>query len=208
MTVQGLTRARADMPVLAERLGAVIRGRLLDVVLVVGVAALTALTAQFSVHIPGTPVPVTGQTFGVLLGAATVGMWRGVAGQVLYIAAGCAGLPVFANGAHGFAQLTGATGGYLVGFVLASAYVGWQARRGSDRRPDSLIGAFLVGSVLIYLPGVAWLAADLHKGLQEALQLGVYPFVLGDVLKAVLAGVLLPSTWRLVGGVERTREVR
>ncbi|ABK53443.1 BioY protein [Acidothermus cellulolyticus 11B] len=196
--VAGAPSSPAARPVLAERLLPVVRGRALDVILIVGVAALTALTAQFSVHIPGTPVPVTGQTFGVLLGAATVGAWRGFAGQLLYIAAGCAGLPVFAGGAHGVHQVFGPTGGYFVGFLLASVFVGWQARRGADRRVDTIAGAFLVGSVLIYLPGVTWLAMDLHVGLAKALELGVYPFVLGDVVKATLAGLLLPTAWRAV----------
>jgi biotin transport system substrate-specific component len=186
--------------VLADRLvPARLDGRVRDVALVVGVTVLTALLAQVSFHIPGTPVPVTGQTFAVLLSAAAVGPLRSVAGQLLYIAVGWAGLPVFSSGTHGWAVVHGVNAGYLVGFVLASALVGFQARRGVDRRADTLAGSFLLGSALIYLPGVWWLQHELHLSYSAAMAAGVYPFLLGDLLKAVLAGALLPTAWRLVG---------
>jgi biotin transport system substrate-specific component len=186
--------------VLADRLApARLDGRVKDAVLVVGVAAFTALLAQVSFHIPGTPVPVTGQTFAVLLSAAAVGPLRSVGGQLLYVAVGWAGLPVFAHGTHGWSVVHGVNAGYLLGFILASALVGFQARRGLDRRADTLAGSFLLGSALIYLPGVWWLQHELHLSYTAAMAAGVYPFLLGDLLKALLAGALVPSAWRLVG---------
>lgn len=192
--------APSRRPVLADRLAPTrLDGRTRDIALVVGVAALTALLAQVSFHIPGTPVPVTGQTFAVLLSAAAVGPLRSVAGQLLYIAIGWAGLPVFSNGTHGWSVVHGVNAGYLVGFVLASALVGFQARRGLDRRADTLAGSFLLGSALIYIPGVWWLQHELHLSYSAAMTAGVYPFLLGDLLKALVAGALLPAAWRLVG---------
>jgi biotin transport system substrate-specific component len=186
--------------VLADRLApSRLDGRTRDLVLIVGVAAFTALMAQVSFHIPGTPVPITGQTFAVLLSASAVGPLRGVLGQLLYIAVGWAGLPVFSSGTHGWAVVHGVNAGYLLGFVLASALVGWQARRGLDRRADTLAGSFLLGSALIYLPGVWWLQHQLHLSYSAAMTAGVYPFLFGDLIKALLAGALLPSAWRLVG---------
>jgi biotin transport system substrate-specific component len=196
----GRLSAPARRPVLADRLvSSRLDGRTRDIALIVGVAALTAVLAQLSFHVPGTPVPVTGQTFAVLLSAAVVGPLRSVAGQLLYIAVGWAGLPVFSSGTHGWSVVHGVNAGYLLGFVLASALVGWQARRGLDRRTDTLAGSFLLGSALIYVPGVWWLQHELHLSYSAAMTAGVYPFLLGDLLKALVAGALVPATWRLVG---------
>jgi biotin transport system substrate-specific component len=192
--------APARRPVLADRLApSRLDGRTRDITLIVGVTALTALLAQVSFHVPGTPVPVTGQTFAVLLSAAAVGPLRSVLGQLLYIAVGWAGLPVFSNGTHGWSVVHGVNAGYLVGFVLASLLVGFQARRGLDRRADTVAGSFLLGSALIYIPGVWWLQHQLHLSYSAAMTAGVYPFLLGDLLKALVAGALLPAAWRLVG---------
>jgi biotin transport system substrate-specific component len=174
-----------------------------DVALVVGVAAFMSLVAQVSFKLPNNPVPVTGQTFGVLLSAAAVGPLRGLAGQLLYIAIGWAGLPVFASGTHGWAVLHGGSGGYFIGFLLATLLVGWQARHGVDRRIDTLAGSFLLASALIYIPGVWWLAHTYHWSYTKAISTGVAPFILGDLLKALAAGALLPAAWKLVG--DRTR---
>jgi biotin transport system substrate-specific component len=187
-------------PVLADRLP---KSLVRDVALVVGVAAFMSLVAQVSFKLPNNPVPVTGQTFGVLLSAAAVGPLRGLAGQLLYIAIGWAGLPVFASGTHGWAVLHGGSGGYFVGFVLATLLVGWQARHGVDRRVDTLAGSFLLASALIYVPGVWWLAHVEHWSYTKAITTGVSPFILGDLLKALAAGALLPAAWKLVGDGKR-----
>ncbi len=187
-------------PVLADRLP---KSLVRDVALVVGVAAFMSLVAQVSFKLPNNPVPITGQTFGVLLSAAAVGPLRGLAGQLLYIVIGWAGLPVFAGGTHGWAVLRGGSGGYFVGFVLATLLVGWQARHGVDRRVDTLAGSFLLASALIYVPGVWWLAHVYHWSYTKAITTGVSPFILGDLLKALAAGALLPAAWKLVGDGKR-----
>lgn len=187
-------------PVLADRLP---KSLVRDVALVVGVAAFMSLVAQISFKLPNNPVPVTGQTFGVLLSAAAVGPLRGLAGQLVYVAIGWAGLPVFADHQHGWAVLSGASGGYFVGFLLAALLVGWHARHGIDRRFDTLAGSFLLATAVIYVPGVWWLAHVEHWSYTKAITTGVAPFILGDLLKALAAGALLPAAWKLVG--DRTR---
>ena len=176
------------------------RSRVVSVVLVVFAAALTALAAQWRFHLPFTPVPVTGQTFAVLLTGAALGWRLGAAGQALYIAAGVFGAPVFADGDSGWEVMTGATGGYIVGFVFAAALVGWAAERGHDRRFVSTVAAFLVGSAVIYVFGVAGLVAYAGMTFPDALARGVVPFLVGDLVKAIAAGAILPSAWRLLGG--------
>lgn len=180
--------------VLADLLpGAVAR----DVGLVIAVAALTALAAQVRIPLPGSPVPITGSTFAVLLGAAAVGPLRGGLAQGLYVLAGLAGLPVFTGGEAGVTYAVGATGGYLVGFVAASVVVGALAKRGADRRALGAAGAFVAGSLVIYAFGVPWLAHVAGMPLREALWSGAGVFVVGDALKALAAGALLPAAWRL-----------
>ncbi len=194
----------------------------LDAVLVVGAAAITALGAQIVITLPFTPVPITGQTFAVLVTASVLGRARGVAGQLLYLLAGAAGLHVFAGGAHGLSSLTGATGGYLVGFVVAAAIVGWLAERGWDRRPGSAAGAMLLGSLVIYAVALPWLYATVGAGLCThpffgayipgtvcgngfllTLYAGFFPFVVGDVLKLLLAATVVPSAWGALGAARR-----
>ncbi len=169
-----------------------------DVALVVGVAALTALAAQLRIPVPGLPVPVTGQTFAVLLGAAALGPVRGSLAQVLYVAAGLVGLPVFTGGASGWEAVAGASGGYLLGFVAASAVVGALARRGADRRVLSTVAAYTAGTAVIYAFGVPWLAAVAGMPLGAALTAGAVVFLPGDAIKAVLAGAALPAVWHRV----------
>jgi biotin transport system substrate-specific component len=183
--------------VLADLLPASTRARGLarDLALVVGGAAFTGTAAQLAVHVPGSPVPVTGQTLAALLVGTALGTRRGVASLALYLLAGLAGLPWFAAGTSG----TGATFGYVVGFVLAGALVGELARRGADRSPLSTAVAMVLGNLAIYAVGVPYLAASLHVGLAEAASLGLYPYLLGDGLKIVLAMGLLPAAWKLVG---------
>lgn len=174
--------------------GAVVR----DLGLVLAVAALTALAAQVRIPLPLSPVPITGSTFAVLLGAAALGPLRGSLAQVVYIAVGIAGLPVFTGSQGGWEYFVGATGGYLVGFVAASAVVGALARRGVDRRLPGAALAFVTGSLVIYAFGVPWLALATGMSWGEAIFRGAVVFVVGDIIKALAAGALLPAAWRAV----------
>jgi len=174
-------------------------GVLTDVVLVALGAGLIAAAAQVSVPLPFTPVPVTGQTFAVLLVGSALGTVRGGSAGSLYLLVGLAGVPVYADGASGWAVVSGATGGYLIAFPLAAALAGWLAEHRWDRRFSSAVGAMLTGNVLIYLLGLPWLAVVLDTGLEKTLELGFYPFVVGDMVKLYLAAALLPSAWRLIG---------
>jgi biotin transport system substrate-specific component len=173
---------------------------LTDALLVLAGTGLVAACAQISVKLGFTPVPVTGQTFAVVLVGASLGSLRGTASLLLYLWLGVAGAPIYAHHAHGWSELTSASGGYLVGFVLASAATGWLAERRWDRRFSSAVSAMLTGNVIIYLVGLPWLAVVLHTNLEKTLEYGLYPFVPGDVFKLYLAGALLPVAWR---GVER-----
>ena len=175
-----------------------------DAVLVSGAAALTALAAQVVIPVPGSPVPVTLQTFAVLVTAAALGSARGALAQLVYLAAGVVGMPVFADGKGGFDAVFGATGGYLLGFVLAAYVVGWLSQRGADRRVASTALAYVTGSVLIYALGVAVLALPTGRSIGWAIAYGVVPFLLGDALKACAAAGALPLAWRVVGGSRRS----
>jgi len=175
----------------------------MEVGLVVGGALLTAACAQISIPLqPFSPVPITGQTFAVLLVAAALGPLRGTASLALYVVGGL-GLPFYAEGASGAQVIFGATGGYLLAFPLAGAVVGALAARGWDRTPWGTAGAFLAGSAIIYALGVPWLAVVAGFNLAEALTRGMLPFLPGDLLKAVLAAGLLPVAWRLAKRGER-----
>lgn len=184
--------------------GAVLpRNRVTTAALVVSFALLTAIAAQIRVPLPFTPVPITGQTFAVLLSGAAMGSVAGATSQLLYLTMGLF-LPFYAGGASGWSHATGATGGFLIGFVAAAAVVGFLAERRQDRTPVSAIPAFLTGTVVIYLIGVPWLSATLGVPWVRGIELGLAPFVIGDLTKAVLAGVLLPLTWRLLWAARRS----
>jgi biotin transport system substrate-specific component len=178
-----------------------------NAVLVVSFALLTALAAQVTIPLPFTPVPITGQTFAVLLAGAALGSRLGAASQSLYWVLGAAGLPFYADGGGGWQTATGATAGYLVGFIVAAYVVGLLAENRQDRTVLTAIPAFLTGSAIIYLFGVAWLwySVDTFATAEAAMTAGLTPFVVGDLAKIVLAGVLLPSAWRLVGSARRNR---
>jgi biotin transport system substrate-specific component len=165
------------------------------VLLVLAGAGFVGALAQISVPLPFTPVPITMQPFAALLVGAALGWRRGGGALVVYLAAGLAGLPWYAGHGAGLSVLLSATGGYLVGFVLAAAAVGALARSGGDRTALRTFVTMLAGSMLIYAVGVPWLMADLHVGLTRGLTLGVAPFWLGDLLKAALGAMLLPGTW-------------
>lgn len=155
---------------------------------------LIAILAQIAV--PVGPVPISGQTLGVLLVAAILGPRRGAAAVAMYLFEGAIGLPVFAGGRAGLIVLMGPTGGYLVGFMAAALVVGSLARLGMDRRPSTTFVAMIAGSAVIYGFGVVWLAQ--FTGWSAVLQFGVYPFLFGDLLKAAIATVALPMAWSFV----------
>lgn len=172
---------------------------LYDAALVVGGSILIAALAQVAV---GFPVPITGQTFGVLLAAALLGSKRGVLCVLAYLAEGAMGLPVFSQGRGGLAMFFGPTGGYLVGFIAAAYIVGLLAERGWDRRPVTTMLAMILGSAGMYACGLAWLSClDNLLGRPVAggvLAVGLYPFLVGDIVKIALATILLPSGWKLI----------
>ena len=170
------------------------RSWLLDAALVLIFSAFVALTAQ--VEIPLWPVPLTLQTLGVLFTGAVLGSRRGTLTLLLYLIEGAVGLPVFAGGVSGVAQLLGPTGGYLVGFVLAAGVVGWLAERGWDRRLSWTALAMVIGNLVIYALGVAWLTIYLGD-LQAALVSGALIFIPGDLIKIALATLALPAGWAL-----------
>lgn len=167
-----------------------------DAALVVGSALFVGLAAQVTVPIPGTPVPLTMQPFAVLLAGATLGMGRSALGMLLYLLAGIAGVPWFADGQSG----AGVDSlGYVIGFILAATVVGALARRGGDHTPVRTVATMTLGTLSIYAIGVPYLMAAQHLGLGTALAKGVVPFLAGDAVKILLAAGLLPVTWRLLG---------
>ncbi|MDJ0791156.1 MAG: biotin transporter BioY [Acidimicrobiia bacterium] len=176
------------------------RTRVTTVALMVGFALLTAAAAQVTIPIPGTPVPITGQTFAVLLAGAALGPWAGAGSQAIYWTLGALGLPFYSDASGGWEAATGATAGYLVGFIVAAWVVGALAEKGQDRNVWSAIPAFLAGNAVIYLFGITWLlySVDAFTTVGEALAAGFTPFVVGDLVKIVLAGLLLPAAWKLV----------
>lgn len=191
------------MTALAEAIRPRARGANLVVsaILVIGGSLFIAVLAQISIKLTFTPVPITLQTFGVLLIGTAYG-WR-LAGLTiaLYLAQIAVGLPFAAEGKAGLEVLTTTTasGGYLWGFLLAGLLCGWLANRGWDRSIRSSISVMLLGTVVIYAAGVSWLAAALDLPLLEAFEFGLYPFVIGDLLKLMLAAGLLPAAWKLIG---------
>src|ERR1700710_1948052 len=163
------------------RLAVLPRPRVLaDALLIAAGAGLIAASAQLAIALPFTPVPLTGQTFAVVLIGASLGGLRGSASSLLYVLLGIAGAPVYAHGASGWAVITGATGGYLVGLPLAAALTGYLAEKRWDRQFSSAVGAMLTGNVLIYLVGLPWLAVVLDTNLEKTFELALYPFVAGD----------------------------
>ena len=156
---------------------------------------LTALLTR--IEIPLTPVPITGQTFAVLLVGALLGSKRGALSMIVYLGSGLMGAPVFSNGGWGLSHLAGPTGGYLVGFVLAAFLVGNLSEIGWDRKVLTTVLAMAFGTITIYLSGCLWLAR--FVGGDAVLQVGVLPFLIGDGLKIACAAVALPSGWTFLG---------
>src|SRR5262245_40001688 len=177
---------------IAERIGAVLF-----------ITLLTTAAAQISIPLPFTPVPFTFQPMVVLVGAAALGSRRGMASQILYLALGLAGLPVFAASPalpQGIARLIGPTGGYLMSYPLAAYLTGYLAERGLDRRFFSFVLAMIAGLALVFTGGVMWLAVTLHS-VRAALAAGFFPFVLADLAKLLVAAGVMPTLWRMTGSV-------
>ncbi|EPH43789.1 putative biotin transporter BioY [Streptomyces aurantiacus JA 4570] len=173
-----------------------------DATLVLGGAALTGIAAQIAVPVPGSPVPVTGQTFAALLVGTSLGAYRGAASLAVYAVVGMAGMPWFAQGKAGM----GAPSlGYVFGMMLAALVVGALARRGADRNVVRTAGTMVLGSAIIYAVGVPYLAAATGMSLTEAVAAGLTPFLIGDALKAALAMGALPLAWKLVDGAADKR---
>ncbi len=168
-----------------------------DFVLIVAGTLLITLCARIAIVLPFSPVPVTGQTFAVLITGALLGARRGCLSVLLYIMQGVLGLPVFSMGRAGFVILLGPTGGYLVGFIAAAYVVGLLAEKGWDRWVVTAVLAMVIGSIVMYAFGLLWLS-NFAGSIKAALALGLYPFIPGDLFKIVLAAALLPSGWKLL----------
>ena len=167
-----------------------------DTLLVVGAAGFIGLLAQISLHLSFTPVPITGQTLGVLLAGTALGWRRAGAALLLYAVAGVAGVPWFADHSSGYAS---ASFGYIIGFFAAAVLCGYLAERGADRSVLRSVPAMLAAEVVIYAFGLTWLAIDLHLGASATIADGLTPFLAGDAIKAALAAGLLPAAWWLAG---------
>jgi biotin transport system substrate-specific component len=172
-------------------------GVLRDVSLIVGASLVTALAAQLAIPVPWSPVPITGQTLAVLLCGTVLGARRAFLAQLLYLAQGAAGLPVFAGGAAGLAPFVGPTAGYLIAFPLAAGVTGALAARGWDRRFVTMFAAMLLGSGVIFALGLAGLARFVPR--EHLLAAGLLPFVPGDLIKSVVAALAFPAAWRSAG---------
>lgn len=160
---------------------------------------LIAIGAKISIQLPDNPVPITGQTFGVLVAGGALGFRRGIAAAGIYVLLGIIGLPFFAFGDTGIEILWGARGGYLIGFIVAAAIVGRLAELGWDRNILGAVGAMLIANAAIYLIGVPWLAVTAGYGPEEAIAKGFLAFVIGDAIKLALAAAAFPVAWWFVG---------
>lgn len=195
MSTVSLTFGR---PTLVDRL--LRRSLATDLVFIAAGAALVSIAAQISVPIG--PVPITGQTLAALIVGSSLGAVRGTMSMVLYAVIGTLGLPVFSDGSHGVGVIFGATGGYIIGFTAAAALTGWLAQRAWDHRILGALASFGAGTVLTFAVGLPWLAVVGHYSLAETLQYGLYPFILGGIVKAVIAAGFIRLAWF---GVNRSR---
>lgn len=179
-------------PTLADRIFS--RGIVTDLVLVSAGAALVSIAAQ--VAVPIWPVPITMQTFAVLLVGSSLGALRGSLSMVLYMTLGIFGLPVFSDASSGITVILGPTGGYIVGFVFAAAFIGWLAQRSWDRKILRSILGFFGGTVITFAIGLPWLAYTLSLSLEQTLHAGLYPFIIGGIAKSLLAAGIITASWR------------
>ena len=191
---RGLTIADFLVPI---RVGERLNARVRDVALVIAGVLIVALSAQVS--IPIQPVPFTGQTFGVLLVGGALGFRRGGISLALYVLLGAVGLPLFAHATSGAHVVLGATGGYLIGFMLAGAIVGRFAELGWDRHLGGAVGMMAIGSLAIYAIGLPWLGIVGGYSLQDTIAYGLTPFLAWDIAKLVVAATLFPAVWWIVG---------
>ena len=193
---RGITIADFLVPIrVGERMGS----RLRHIGLIAVGALLIFATSRISIPVPGSPVPITGQTFGVLLVGGALGFRRGLASIAIYVLIGLIGLPFFAEGKGGLSVLLGARGGYLVGFIVAGSLVGRLAELGWDRLIIGAFAAMVIGNVVIYLIGVPWLMAVANYDLPTGIDKGLTPFLIGDAIKLVLAAAAFPVAWWIVG---------
>jgi len=169
-----------------------------NVVAVASGVTFLAILAQIALPIPGSPVPVTGQTLGVLLIGASYGSRLGVTTFLTYLLVGMAGAPVFAEGASGLARLTGPTGGYLFGMLVSTYLIGALAGRRWDQRVRTALPAMLLGTVVIFSFGLFWLHNYTNNSWSWTFSAGLTPFIIGEVLKIAIAGTSLPLVWRFV----------
>ena len=204
------TLADYVVPARASRSGNLVR----NILLIIGFSLFIALCARLSFYLPFSPVPVTMQTLAVLLTGAALGSRRGALAMLLYLAEGVAGLPFFAGGSAGLGILLGFTGGYLISYPIAAFVTGLLCERGWDRRFFTCILAMLPGTVIIYALGVTWLClagiptktgAFMHPNFLLGLQLGMVPFLIGDLLKLIIAVALLPTAWFIIGRTQRNK---
>lgn len=183
--------AAPRVPVLADALA---NSRVRTALLVLGGALFTALMAQ--IVIPMTPVPMTGQTLAVMLVGSALGAKRGAAALTLYVVMGFL-LPVYAEGGSGIETIWGATGGYLVGFILAAYFVGWMAEHGSDRKVLTAFISFVVGQLIIFIPGLIVLQISTGMSWADTIHFGFTVFIIGGLVKAAFGAVLMPTAWKL-----------
>ncbi|MDI6602557.1 MAG: biotin transporter BioY [Patescibacteria group bacterium] len=166
-----------------------------DIALVLSFAIVTGVCAKLKIEIGA--VPITMQTLAVLLSGALLGSKRGALSQITYLLMGLAGLPWFARGG-GLSYLLSPTFGYIIGFILAAYLVGWLCERGFDRQVKTAMISMLIGNILLYVPGLLWLAK--FVGFKKVLAVGLYPFIPGDLLKLISAALLLPLGWKVISG--------
>lgn len=188
-------------PTLSDRLFA--PGLVMDIVLVAAGAALTAIAAQIAV--PLWPVPITGQTLAVLLVGSTLGALRGSLSMILYALLGMVGLPVFSDTSSGLGVIAGPTGGYIVGFIFAAAFTGWFAQRNWDHRILRAILSFLGGTVVTFAIGLPWLGVVLGLSLEATLSGGLYPFIVGGLVKALIAAGIISLAWNRMNREDQRR---
>jgi biotin transport system substrate-specific component len=171
---------------------------LINTAFVLGGTVFMALMAQIAIPVPGSPVPITGQTLGVLLIGTAYGASLGLATIAIYVALGLIGAPILAQGAHGFARLSGPTGGYLVGMLIAAYLVGFLAERHWDVRLQTSFGQMILGEILVFAPGLIWLKIYTGATWTWTIAAGFTPFIVGEIIKIGLAGFALPSVWAIV----------